>query len=140
MPDDYNPMEMPQSKTSLEVAFVKSCKNISNTDDHILYKLKLQIKQIKVNYRLFLLDVYGVQYDDYEVNTLLPLVHKNCDSDFNAFVFASASECVSFLNIPFNQVDVSIYLILSWFDNRVNISSRQYSLLSSLQALKWTSK
>ena len=30
---------------------------------------------IKVNYRLFLLDLYGVQYEDYEVNTLLPVPH-----------------------------------------------------------------
>jgi len=37
----------------------------------------------EVNYRLFLLDIYGVLYDDY-------------------------------------KVDVSIYLVLSWFDDRVN--------------------
>ena len=36
-------------------------------------KISAYLFLIKVNYRLFLLDVYGVQYDDYEVDTLLPL-------------------------------------------------------------------
>ena len=73
---------------------------------------------IKVNYRLFLLDLYGVQYEDYEVNTLLPVPH-------NFFLVRIKKIKKMIISI---QVDVSIYLILSWFDDRVqwaNTSSRQ---------------
>ena len=47
-------------------------------DVHFLYNynqiinIEIQVSAyiIKVNYRLFLLDLYGVQYEDYEVNTV----------------------------------------------------------------------
>ena len=54
---------------------------------------------IKVNYRLFLLDLYGVHYEDYEVNTLLPVPH-------NFFLIRIKKMIISI------QVDVSIFFFI----------------------------
>ena len=81
-------MEMPQSNKSFEVCLPKavrldSCLDSSNISTFMMFiflttTINISAHLIKVNYRLFLLDVYGVQYDDYEVKTLLPLLHRNC--------------------------------------------------------------